>query len=112
MAIFLKGPGVSVSEALNSKDKVKAMEQFLRARFSLHSMPCFRESAFYKPTSQNSSGPLRFPSSHPRESSWKPRQPEVQSYAFDKTWKPTVIRPSWSQGTGAVQEHADQISHC
>lgn len=32
VAIFLKGPWVSVSEALASKDKVKAKEQFLTAR--------------------------------------------------------------------------------
>jgi cytochrome c553 len=31
-AVFLKGPWVSVSEALASKDKVKAKEQFLMAR--------------------------------------------------------------------------------
>jgi len=31
-AIFLKGPWVSVSEALASKDKIKAKEQFLMAR--------------------------------------------------------------------------------
>lgn len=31
-AIFLKGPWVSVSEAITSKDKVKAKEQFLIAR--------------------------------------------------------------------------------
>jgi len=32
VAIFLKGPWVSVSEALSSKDKAKAKEQFLVAR--------------------------------------------------------------------------------